>query len=161
MGVGVWGGLHRTLAGLEAALSYGPTGGRGPGARIPSFLQPERRGGPGPAVFVPWDKLLALAGECVPHGGEGRKTAGRRYRRRVEALVDLGYLTENGEASAADTVEIVERKPGRRHGTEAGVVVRATARFVEAHRRAQNPRNWSLLPASTLLERSQLGNNRP
>ena len=155
IGVGVWGGLHRTLAGLESALSYGPTGGRGPGARIPHFLRPERPGGPGPPVFVSWDKLLALSGECVPHGGEGRKTAGRRYRRRVESLAGLGYITTGGgEAPAADTVEIVERKLGRRNGAEAGIVVRATSRFVEAHRRAQKPRNWEMLPASDLLERS-------
>ena len=156
IGVGVWGGLHRTLAGVESALSYGPTGGRGSGARIPHFLRPERPGGPGPPVFVPWDKLLALAGECVPRGGEGRNTAGRRYRRRVEALAGLGYITTGAEAPAADTIEIVERKLGRRNGADAGIVVRATSRFVEAHSRAQKQRNWSMLPASALLERSRI-----
>ena len=155
-GVGVWGGLHRTLAGLESALSYGPTGGRGSGARIPHFLRPERPGGPGPPVFVPWDRLLTLAGECVPYGGEGRNTASRRYRRRVEALAGLGYITTGAEAPAADTIEIVERKLGRRNGADAGIVVRATSCFVEAHSRAQNQRNWSTLPASALLERHRI-----
>ena len=152
-GVGVWGGLQRTLAGIEAALSYGPTGGRGPGARTAIFLRPENPGGPGPSVFIPWDKLLALAGECVPYGGESRNTAGRRYRRRVAAMVDLGYLATGKEAPAADTIEILDRPQGRRHGAEAGIVVRATARFAEAQQRAQNQRNWSLRPASALLEK--------
>ena len=155
-GVGVWGGLHRTLAGLESALSYGPTGGRGSGARIPHFLRPERPGGPGPPVFVPWDRLLTLAGECVPYGGEGRNTASRRYRRRVEALAGLGYITTGAEAPAADTIEIVERKLGRRNGADAGIIVRATSKFVEAHSRAQSRSNWSMLPASALLERSRI-----
>ena len=154
-GVGVWGGLHRTLAGVESALSYGPTGGRGPGARIPHFLRPERPGGPGPPVFVPWDRLLTLAGECVPYGGEGRNTASRRYRRRVETLAGLGYVATGAEAPAADTIEIVERKLGRRNGADAGIMVRATSKFVEAHRRAQNHHNWTTLPASALLERSR------
>ena len=152
-GGGVWGGLHRTLAGIEAALSYGPTGGRNRGARIPINLRPVRHGGPGPDQFIPWHVLLSLAGECVPFGADGKSTASRRYRRRVEDLLAMGYLTSGDhEATAGDTVEVVGRVPGRGQGAVAGIWVRATARFVEAYARAQNSRNWSLIPASSLLE---------
>ena len=69
-------------------------------------------------------------------------------------MIDLGYLSTGAEASAADTIEIVERKLGRRNGADAGIMVRATSKFVEAHNRAQNHRNWTMLPASALLDRS-------
>lgn len=151
-GVGVWGGLHRTLAGIEAALAYGPTGGHGKGARLSIHLRPQRKGGPGPDVFIPWRLLLTLAGEHVPHGADGKGTAGRRYRRRVEDLADLGYFVTGSSSPAGDTVEIVDQVSGGGYGSQAGIVVRASDRFVEACQRSQNTRAWQSIPASTLLE---------
>ena len=151
-GAGVWGGLHRTLAGIEAALAYGPTAGRGKGARLSVYLRPQRPNGPGPEVFIPWHLLLTLAGEHVPHGVDGKGTAGRRYRRRVEDLADLGYFVTGGGAQAGDTVEIVKKVSGGGRGSQAGVVVRASDRFVEACQQSQNPSAWQSIPASTLLE---------
>ena len=151
-GAGVWGGLHRTLAGIEAALAYGPTAGRGKGARLSVYLRPQRPNGPGPEVFIPWHLLLTLAGEHVPHGVDGKGTAGRRYRRRVNDLADLGYFVTGGRTPAGDTVEIVKKVSGGGRGSQAGVVVRASRRFVEACQRSQNPHAWHAIPASTLLE---------
>ena len=151
-GVGVWGGLHRTLAGIESALAYGPTAGRGKGARLSIYLRPQRTGGPGPEVRIPWHLLLTLAGEHVPHEVDGKGTAGRRYRRRVDDLGDLGYFVTGGGAPAGDTVEIVKKFSGGGRGSQGGVVVRASDRFVEACQRSQNPSAWHAIPASTLLE---------
>ena len=149
-GAGVWGGLHRTIAGIEAALAYGPTGGRGKGARISIYLRAQRPGGPGPEVFIPWRLLLVLAGEHVSPEADGKETDGRRYRRRVEDLADLGYFVTGVVAPACDTIEFVRKVPGRR-GSQAGVVVRASDRFVEACRLAQNPQTWQTISASALL----------
>ena len=151
-GAGVWGGLHRTLAGIESALAYGPTAGRGEGARMSVYLTPQRPGGPGLEVFIPWHLLLTLSGEHVPHEVDGKGTAGRRYRRRVEDLADLGYFVTGGGAQAGDTVEIVKKVSGGGRGSQAGVVVRASDRFVEACLRAQNLKTWQAIPASALLD---------
>ena len=64
-GSGYWGGLSRTLAGLEAALCWGPSPGKGKRGRLPDSLRPAHKGGPGPEVFVPWWQVLRLAGESV------------------------------------------------------------------------------------------------
>ena len=151
-GLGVWGGLHRTLAGVETALGYGPTTGRRKGGRTSIYVKPDRPGGPGPEVFIPWHLLLTLAGEHVPQEADGKGSAGRRYRRRVQDLGDLGYFVNDDGAPAGDTVEIVKRVSSRGYGSQAGIVVRASARFVEAYQRAQNPRAWRTIPASDLLE---------
>ena len=65
-----------------------------------------------------------------------------RFRRAVATLERRGYFVPDGnlraEALAGDSVEIVARvRPARnRHG---GLLVRASARFVEAARLAQMP----------------------
>ena len=140
--------LARTLAGMEAALAYGPAAGRGKGGRTPDALRPERKGGPGPAVFAPAAEVLRLSGEAVPARIRPDSAAGRRYRRRVAALVEAGYLVRptGGPAPARDAVEVVRIVKGR----EAGIWYRATARFVEAQRLAE-AKQWTRLPAARLL----------
>ena len=130
-----WGALERTIAGIEGALLWGKTAGRGRGGRLPDAVRPLRIGGPGPVVFTPWWQVLRLAGDHVPADltKQVRNTLGQRYKGRVDRLKDVGYFTsEHGTASARDTVEIVRRvRPGRGH--EAGIMVRATARLCAAY----------------------------
>ena len=82
---------------------------------------------------------------------ETSSTIRMRYKRRVDSLATAGYRVESGhaEAPAGDTWEIV-RVVGR--GTRgAGLIVRASARFVEAYRRAQDSRAYELVPSSRLF----------
>ena len=154
--LGYWGGLHRTVNGLEAALTWGTTAGRGKAGRVPDQLRPVSRGGPGPEVFVPWWNVLRLSGEPVtadtPYKGEGSGGAGNRFHARMTALVEAGYGYEAGSglpAEAGDTIEIRRVLGGR--GRTAGVYVRASARFVEAYRLGQRRDNWERLPATRLF----------
>ena len=55
-------GLTRTLAGLESALSYSRSAGKGKHGRTPDLLRQVRKGGAGPDTFIPWRALLSLAG---------------------------------------------------------------------------------------------------
>ena len=128
-------GLTRTLAGLESALSYSRSAGKGKHGRTPDLLRPVRKGGAGPDTFIPWRALLSLAGEPVPADAKSESVWGRRYRRRVDALIAAGYLipAPGGVAPAGDTVEIVLVVDGRGHGHVAGVRIRASARFCAAY----------------------------
>ena len=128
-------GLTRTLAGLESALSYSRSAGKGKHGRTPDLLRQVRKGGAGPDTFIPWRALLSLAGEPVPADAKSESVWGRRYRRRVDALIAAGYLipAPGGVAPAGDTVEIVRVVDGRGHGHVAGVRIRASARFCAAH----------------------------
>ena len=83
--------LDRTMAGLEARLGWSPTAGRGNSGRIPDALRPVRKGGHGPAVWVAWRDVLTLAGEHVTPGDDAKSAVGRRYRRRVTALIEADY----------------------------------------------------------------------
>ena len=138
-------GVARTLAGLEARLSYSSTAGRGRRGRVPDALRPASRGGPGMEVWVRWRDVLTLAGENVKPDASPLGTDGRRYRRRVEALEAAGYVVEPGAsaAKAGDTIELVKiMKGGRNH--EAGLFIRASARFCAA---ASGQQRWERLPA--------------
>ena len=147
---GYWGALARTVDGIEAALSWGPTAGRGPGGRLPDYLKPVRKGGPGPEVFIPWRNVLRLAGERAPND-DASSTLRVRYRRRIEALREAGLLVDGHAAPAGDTVEIVQVVDGRGKGRSSGIIVRATDRFVEAYRLGQDSKAWELLPSSRLF----------
>ena len=142
-------GLERTIAGIEAYLSYGPSAGRGKHGRIPDALRPVRPGGPGPQQWIPWRLLLVLAGEPVPADTTAQSTWGRRYRRRVAALIEAGYPVpaNGGAAKAGDTVEIVRVHSGGKHRGESGLYVRASARFCAA--RADQV--WTRLPAARVF----------
>ena len=127
-------GLNRTLAGLESALAYSRSAGKGKHGKTPDLLRPTRPGGAGPDTFIPWRALLSLAGEPVPADANSESVWGRRYRRRVEALTEAGPSSyrvpaRGGVAPAGDTVEIVRVVNGRGHGQVAGLWIRASARF--------------------------------
>ena len=148
---GYWGVVQRTVDGIEAALTWGPTGGKGKGARLPDALTPGQRGGPGDPFFIPWRNVLRLSGERADDDDD-RSSLRQRYRRRVEALVDAGYVVrKGGDTRAGDTIEIVERLASGGKGRQAGLMVRASARFIEAYRKAQDSRSFELLPARRLF----------
>ena len=146
--------LSRIVAGLEARLCWSqPAGGRGKYGRIPGPLVPTRKGGPGSPVFVPWTELLTLAGEVVPPDVEPTGTERRRYNRRVDALVEAGYLLTSPNAPIAkrgDTVEIVKVIRGGR-GRVTGLLVRASQRFCSA----VVDHLWARVPAEMLFRRER------
>ena len=147
---GYWGTLARTVDGIEAALTWGPTAGRGQGGRLPDYLKPVRKGGPGPDVFIPWRNVLRLAGERAPDD-EASSALRVRYKRRIDAMRAAGLLVGGQAAPAGDTVEIVRVVDGRGKGRVSGIIVRATDRFVEAYRLGQDSKAWELLPSSRLF----------
>ena len=129
-----WGAVERTIAGLEGGLLWGKSAGRGRHGRLPDYVRPVRRGGPGPEVFISAWQVLRLSGEPVTADSYAMdSTARERYRQRLAALEAAGYKsTRTGTAHAGGTVEIVEQRSGRGHGT-GGIVVRASARFCAAY----------------------------
>ena len=141
--------LWRTLAGLESFLGWPRSAGRGKHGRLPDAVRPVRPGGPGPLQFVPCRGVLALAGEPVPPDAEPKSKWGRTYRRRVQALVDWGYLAPSwgSDAQAGDMVELVQVVSGRGKGTQAGLRVRATARLCATYADQVETR----LPAARVL----------
>ena len=146
-GEGYWSGLARTVDGIEALLSYGPSAGKGRGGRIPDLLRPEdgRKAGPGPEAFIPWRNVLRAAGEHVEPDADPKDSAGRRYRRRIEALASARYMAAGRKAAqAGDSVEVVRSVKGGK-GRESGLIVRASARFTEAIKRGERTR----IPASS------------
>ena len=94
-------------------------------------------------------EAVAVDGEPVPADAKSESVWGRRYRRRVAALIAAGYLipAPGGVAPAGDTVEIVRVVDGRGHGHVAGVRIRASARFCAAYQDQVKTR----LPAARLF----------
>ena len=133
-----WGTSERTIGGIEGALLWGPSAGKGRDGRLPDALRPVRQGGPGADVVIPWHHVLRLAGDHITPAmladKEKSNTLTQRYLRRVNALKDAGYFVQpdGGAAPAGDTIEIVRQIRGGR-GREAAIVVRATARFCAAY----------------------------
>ena len=140
---------YRTLDGLEGALAWGPSAGRGRGGRLPDALRPIRRGGPGERVFVPWWQLLRLAGEPVT--STSGRVAQNRYARRLASLKRAGYFVSGTAASATapagDTIELVSRVRAHRE-RKAGVWIRASARWCAAYAgdRVRIGTSWLLPP---------------
>ena len=149
---GYWGALQRTLGGLESALSWSPSAGRGRDGRIPDLLRPEfGRTGPGPEVRLPWQVVMRLAGEHVEADADPKGKDGRRYRERVRMMKEAGYCYDGrASAEAGDTIEVRPVGGGRGRGV-ASLVVRASARMVEAVKQSQNPRTWTRCPATRVL----------
>ena len=130
--VGSSGRLGQTIAGIEGALTWGPTHGRGEHARMPSYVTPIQKGKHGEPVFFPAWRVLRVSGENVTAESMDN-TAQARFGRRARSLEEAGYFVGGHAAAlAGDTLEIVERKLGSR-SQQAGLVVRATARFCAAY----------------------------
>ena len=107
----------------------------------PDLLPASGKAGPGPSVNLPWRECLRLMGDEWDQADRKADDAARkRFDRMYARLVVAGYKVPapRGEAPAGDTVEIVSRrKGGNNHGGE--LIVRASARFVEAARLARQP----------------------
>ena len=144
--VGSSGRLGQTIAGIEAALTWGRTHGRGKHARKPSYVTPIQTGKHGEPVFFPAWRVLRVSGENVTEDSMNN-TAQARFGRRARSLEEAGYFVGGHDAAlAGDTIEIIERKLGSR-SQQAGLVVRATARFCAAYVKGERVR----IPADRLL----------
>ena len=143
------------------ARSYDGTSGVAP------LLRPAR-GKDGPGSWAPspsgatewwtWHEVLeVLLSEQVNKETPNAAAAARgRYRRMVDGMQEAGY-TRRGAAGNGDSVE-VETTP-RRRGATPSIRFRATARFCEAARLAQERswrttplRNWLMLNDSTAAD---------
>ena len=135
----------RIVTGLEYRLAAGWSGKPN---TIAPYLRPEhpRRGAShGRVKFVSWREAMYGAGDWWDvTDPKADKAALNRYARAVAVLEKRGYFVGENlrrEAPAGDSVEIVCRQRAARgaHGHPAGLLVRASARFVEAARLAQLP----------------------
>ena len=125
----------RIVTGIEHRLAARFDGKPG----IAPDLRPARgKTGSGPVVFLSWRDVLYMAGFAWDRADKRADRATHRvWQRAREKLKATGYLLANpsDEAKAGDSVEIVGFvRAGR--GREAGVGIRASARFVEAARLA-------------------------
>lgn len=125
------GSFSRLVAGLEDYLAAST-----PVSRTPRLLQSEHKGGPGIASeFIPYPVLLARSGFHFDLTDKQSYNATAQLWKRLTAQIESkGYLlpSPTGEAEAGDTVEIVAIKKGGRGGV-GGLIVRASARYIEAH----------------------------
>lgn len=133
----------RIITGIEYRLAAGYTGR--PGTPAPDLRPADRRrkASAGPVVELDWRTCLRLSGDWWDESDpKADEKARDRYRRAVGTLERRGYFVPDGklhaEAPAGDSVEIVGRvRPAR--GRAGGLLVRASARFVQAARLAQMP----------------------
>ena len=152
LGIGYWGLPDRIIAGIEAALSWGSSSGKGRNGRIPDTLRSVRRGGPGPDRIIPAWHILRLSGEHVTEESYRQNSRHRhRFRTAVQTLKTLGYFCQpSGTATAGGTIEIIRDVKGG-NGRQSALVVRASARFCEAYAKGQGGRReWSSAPVSDL-----------
>ncbi len=128
----------RIVTGIEYRLAARHDGRRG---SIAPDLRPQngRAAGPGRQVALSWRDVLRLAGDYWdPNDQRKDKAALERFNRAVAWLERVGYWASHprAEAQAGDSVEVLNRTRGSR-ARPATLIVRATARFVEAARKAQ------------------------
>ena len=133
----------RVVTGIEHWLTLGFSGRRGTVAPKLRPANARSKGGPGAPVFIGWRDALRLAGDWWDEADPAADNAARsRYERTIATLERRCYFVGENlrrEAPAGDSVEVVWRVRGARN-RPAGLMVRASARFVEAARLAQLPR---------------------
>ncbi|MDE0227297.1 MAG: hypothetical protein OXJ62_00400 [Spirochaetaceae bacterium] len=132
----------RIITGIEYRLAAGWTGRSGTVAPDLRPADRRRKASPGPVVELDWRTVLMLAGDWWDRANpQADRAAWDRYSRAVQTLRRRGYFvpdTPRAEAPAGDSVEIVDRVRAARW-RPAGLLVRASARFVQAARLAQQP----------------------
>ena len=111
---------------------------------IAPFLRPaDGRAGPGTTAILTWRYLMQASGfTWDQHDRRADRNMYATYRRAVCRMVDAGYRVSNagrGEARAGDTLEIVDIVRASRH-RKAGLVVRASQRFVAAAKQSAKPK---------------------
>ena len=141
--VGKQGLAGRVVTGLEYRIASGYSGKSGTVAPDLRPANARRKTGPGAPVFVTWRHVLRYAGDWWDETDPAQdKAALVRYRRAMATLERRGYFvgaSPGAEAPAGDSVEIVNRVTAGGRGRPGGLMVRASARFVEAARLAQLP----------------------
>ena len=140
----------RLVTGLEYRLAAGWSGKPNTVAPHLRPAHPRRGASPGPVVFVGWREAMFGAGNWWDvTDSKADKAALVRFNRADETLEKRGYFVGDDlrcEAPAGDSVEIVDRIRGGGRGRPGGLLVRASARFVEAARLAQLPRGRGFEP---------------
>ena len=138
------GSFARLIAGIEDYIAAST-----PTHRIPRLLKPERPGGAGPvSEFIPYPVLLARSGFYFDLTDKRSYDATRQLWQRLKGQIESkGYLlpSPRAEAEAGDTVEIVSIKKGKpTNGGMGGLIVRASARYIEAHEVIRRKRGKAL-----------------
>ena len=120
--------------------------------------QPVRPGGPGqPSEVITYPALLARAGFHFDLTDKKDYNATASLWSRLQNKIEEnGYRLSSlrTEAEAGDTVEIVDIVKGQpKSGGMGGLIVRASARYIEAHERFKRKRSKALdaVPLSTLF----------
>lgn len=156
----------RLVSGIEYALAaiYDGEAGMAP------CLMPDggKTGNAGPVLKLPLPVLAALmgAGDVRPAvAGEAEAKAARmRLNRAIEAVYEDGAYrarpSPTSSAPAGDAVEIVGRTRGG-GGRFGELWVRASARFVEAARRAQRGRGFETVPFEEWTGMKDAGDAEP
>ena len=130
--------IWRVIAGVEYWLARERFHISGPHKNISQALVPETgKTGAGQWYTLTWQELMMIAGDVWDKNDQQADTRARkRFQRVRDTLIKHGYQVKelNTPADAGDTVEFLFEKRGR-------VKVRATARFVEAARKA-NRADW-------------------
>ena len=125
--------IWRVIAGVEYWLARERFHISGPHKNISQALVPiTGNTGAGQWYTLTWQELMMIAGDVWEWDDQQADTRGyKRFQRMRDALIKHGYQVKglNTPAEAGDTVEFLFEKRGR-------VKVRATARFVEAARKA-------------------------
>ena len=125
--------IWRVIAGGEYWLARERFHVSGPNKRFSQALVPVTgKTGAGQWYTLTWQELMMIAGDVWDWNDKQTDTrAYKRFQRVRDALIAHGYQVKelNTPAEAGDTVEFLFQKRGR-------VKVRATARFVEAARKA-------------------------
>ncbi|MCY4374021.1 MAG: hypothetical protein OXC31_09605 [Spirochaetaceae bacterium] len=126
----------RIITGLEYRLAARIDGRPG----VAPDLRPVngRPAGPGRLVSIRWRDVLRLAGDYWdPSDPYADNAARKRFDRAIVRIDRIGYRAANlqAEAPAGDSVEVMDVTVGTRT-RPASLVVRASARFVEAARKA-------------------------
>ena len=152
------GSLARLIAGIEDYIAAST-----PTHRIPRLLKPERSGGGGPiSEFIPYPVLLARSGFYFDLTDKRSNDATRQLWQRLKGQIESkGYLLPSlrAEAEAGDTVEIVSIEKGKpTNGGMGGLIVRASARYIEAHEVIRRTRGkaFDAVPLPSLFRHNNL-----
>lgn len=142
--------LQRYIDGVEFWLARAPFSNKGTNKGIAKTLIPDgsRTAGAGEWITLDWRTFLRLGGD---HWDDKNKTADNSARQRWNRLKDLltthGY-TVRGKHQRSLSGDTIEFRVG--HG---GCMVRTTARFTEAARKAQN-NQWESIELKKLIKLS-------
>lgn len=147
-----YGLFSQIIAGMEDIISSSPGIGK---SRTPHLLVRSDVSGAGQPITIDYPTLLARSGFAFDATDDLQWTKTRNtWRRLSERLQRNGYVVRkiSDEAQAGDTVEVVDFIKGTR-GNPGSVKFRASARFVEAQRKAQSPEEggFDSVPLKSIL----------